>query len=685
MFSAPPSSHIFANTPNYPSPPTQSSQTKNTCRHEKLTLALSFSRHLPCIEGQIQDKTVTLSIDTGASINLFPSSSLPPQARPFSFPVTVSGIANQPVSLTHAVTLPVKLNNRQFSIVFHLVPFTSFPVLLGNQFLKSHKSKIDFENKTVELTRLGYKPPSPSSETTHKVGKSALFSTAGYDVQKLTFSARYTYIIPPRSMRMVPVFLPMQTANKTVHIHSPHINKHAGYIVHTLVDTISPKVPLVNVSNQAVTIRANTPVASGTVINQDKAVPIFTIRNIYEPTETDRQTNIQNRKRDIGHLIDPSKFNIDPLPPHEEGTIRNLLSEHATVFNWHKEDFTRIKTYEVQLNLMDNKPYQNVQFTIPYKLRPRVKEKILSLLHQGVIQPSNSPFRNNILAIPKPHDPSDIRIVLDLRSNNQRCQQIAETLQTIPNVIEKMANSKHFHRLDLKMSFFQLQLHPDDRPSTAFSVRDLDLPNCQYEMTTLPQGSLNSAISLQRVLKHIFQDVYPNNIAMYVDDFFIFGKTLREINTVLKSVLQTAEKHSVLFNLEKSAFGLSRLKCLGHLISNGTVKPDPDKIEAMAAIPKPTTVKQLRSWLAAVNFYRNFFPNISLTLAPLYDALKGNPRKLIWNEERDKAYDTMRSAMTSAPLLQIFSTDNTEHLVMTDSSSVGVGACLQQRKIGTEQ
>jgi len=182
------------------------------------------------------------------------------------------------------------------------------------------------------------------------------------------------------------------------------------------------------------------------------------------------------------------------------------------------------------------------------------------------------------------------------------------------------------------------------------------------------------------VLKHIFKNVCPQNVAFYVDDAYIFGQSLAEINNALAQVLKTAEAHSLLFNIEKSQFGVTSTKCLGHVISNGKVSLDPEKCKALASIPQPTTLKQLRSWLAAINFYRIFFPHISITLAPLYEALRGNPKKLIWNEDRIVAFNKMKQVMLTPPLLTLFSSNNTEHLVMTDSSSIGVGGTLFQRQ-----
>lgn len=131
---------------------------------------------------------------------------------------------------------------------------------------------------------------------------------------------------------------------------------------------------------------------------------------------------------------------------------------------------------------------------------------------------------------------------------------------------------------------------------------------------------------MQKVVRHIFHNIWRGNITLYIDDLYIYCKDLNEINEALEQVLRTAEAHSLLFNFEKSTFGQTDINCLGLLVSHGTVRPNLDKVKALLSIPQPETLKQLCSWLTAVNFYCNFIKDIAITLAPLYDALRGNPR-----------------------------------------------------------
>jgi hypothetical protein len=61
---------------------------------------------------------------------------------------------------------------------------------------------------------------------------------------------------------------------------------------------------------------------------------------------------------------------------------------------------------------------------------------------------------------------------------------------------------------------------------------------------------------------------------------------------------------------------------LGHVISVEGVATDPDKIEAVVSWPAPTSVKELRSFLRFVEFYRHFVKHYAIISKPLTTLLK---------------------------------------------------------------
>ena len=82
----------------------------------------------------------------------------------------------------------------------------------------------------------------------------------------------------------------------------------------------------------------------------------------------------------------------------------------------------------------------------------------------------------------------------------------------------------------------------------------------------------------------------------------------------------------MIFNLKlapkKAYIGVRVIKFLGHRVTAKGVEPDPEKVEAMIKLPTPSNVRQLRSLLGALSYYRKFLPQMTTVTRPLNNLLK---------------------------------------------------------------
>jgi hypothetical protein len=116
---------------------------------------------------------------------------------------------------------------------------------------------------------------------------------------------------------------------------------------------------------------------------------------------------------------------------------------------------------------------------------------------------------------------------------------------------------------------------------------------------------------------------------------------------------------------------------LGHVISKQGIAVDKAKIDAISKLPPPTTVKQIRSFLGHVGFYRRFIQNFSQISKPLSQLLtKDQP--FDFNNKCLESFLRLKKEVTEAPILQ--GPDwNSPFELMTDASDFAVGAVLGQR------
>lgn len=120
--------------------------------------------------------------------------------------------------------------------------------------------------------------------------------------------------------------------------------------------------------------------------------------------------------------------------------------------------------------------------------------------------------------------------------------------------------------------------------------------------------------------------------------------------------------------------GCGQVDYLGHIVGADGVRMDDSKIKAITARPTPTTKKQLRSFLGLAGYYRRFIERFAHRVTPLSKLLKENAA-WIWEAAQDNAFNDIKVAMTTAPVLAI-PDDSLPYEVYTDASGVGVGAIL---------
>src|ERR1700680_782428 len=119
-----------------------------------------------------------------------------------------------------------------------------------------------------------------------------------------------------------------------------------------------------------------------------------------------------------------------------------------------------------------------------------------------------------------------------------------------------------------------------------------------------------------------------------------------------------------------------QIKFLGHLVSEDGIRVNPEKVKAIIDWPTPTSVKNIRCFLGISGYYRKFIQNYSKVASPLTELLKDEQR-FKWGEEQQSAFDFLKQATTSAPIL-VLPDMSLPFKVTTDACSRAIGAVLSQ-------
>ncbi|GJW12708.1 reverse transcriptase domain-containing protein [Tanacetum coccineum] len=165
---------------------------------------------------------------------------------------------------------------------------------------------------------------------------------------------------------------------------------------------------------------------------------------------------------------------------------------------------------------------------------------------------------------------------------------------------------------------------------------------------------------------------------VFMDDFSVFGDSFSTCLSHLEKMLKRCEDTNLSLNWEKSHFMVKEGIVLGHKISKSGIEVDRAKVEVIAKLPHPTTVKGVRSFLGHAGFYRRFIQDFSKIARPMTHLLE-KETPFFFSEECIESFNTLKRKLTEAPILIAPDWDLPFEL-MCDASDFAIGAVLGQRK-----
>jgi hypothetical protein len=174
-----------------------------------------------------------------------------------------------------------------------------------------------------------------------------------------------------------------------------------------------------------------------------------------------------------------------------------------------------------------------------------------------------------------------------------------------------------------------------------------------------------------------FREFLDKFLVIYLDDLLIYSDPLAEHKRHVRMVLEKLRDADLYLKPSKCQFHVQEVTFLGYVIGPEGVKMDPAKVEAITAWPAPESVHDIRVFLGLANFYRRFIQDFSRVAAPITHLLKKG-RKFHWGTAAQTAFDRLRHAFTTAPILRHFNPE-LPTVVEADASDYALGAVISQR------
>jgi len=193
----------------------------------------------------------------------------------------------------------------------------------------------------------------------------------------------------------------------------------------------------------------------------------------------------------------------------------------------------------------------------------------------------------------------------------------------------------------------------------------------------MPFGLKCAGSSYQRAIDKILAP-HQEYSAGYIDDISVFSQEWKTHLIHLHNFLTEFQNSGMTMKLKKCFFGRRQVQFLRHMVGSGCMSVVQGKVDAIKAMPEPSTKKLLKGFLGMCGYYRTFLPGFSDIASPLTDMTKGGKTgKVQFTETQREAFNN----------LKIFVCDSTQLYapvyhrpfnIQCDASDYAVKCCLSQ-------
>ena len=176
-------------------------------------------------------------------------------------------------------------------------------------------------------------------------------------------------------------------------------------------------------------------------------------------------------------------------------------------------------------------------------------------------------------------------------------------------------------------------------------------------------------------------------VRLFIDDIVCFSENGAAHVSDLESFFERLTMFDLNLAPKKAYLGVRTIKFLGHRVTAKGVEPGPGKVEAMAKLPMPTNVSQLRSLLGGLSYYRNFLPQMAIVTRPLNNLLKKGV-KFVFTVEHVETVPQLLKRLSSPDVLtfpdfKAALSGKRPFRLITDASIDGLGAAVEQAQPDT--
>lgn len=386
--------------------------------------------------------------------------------------------------------------------------------------------------------------------------------------------------------------------------------------------------------------------------------------------------NINSSRSDMTNHSEIIKISSIEVLRSDEGTnlsteerhrVEDMLAQNHITFAPGGAPTTYI---EHHINTGTSRPISVPPYSMTPIKREILKGELNKMLDDDIIEECESPWSAPVVLVPKPN--GSHRLCIDYRKLNAVTISDRYPMPKIDDLLHLAKRSLYMSTTDLRSGYWQVPVREEDRDKTAFIS-----PFGLFRFKRMPFGLKNAPSTFQRLIDRLKNSLPDIVILAYLDDLIIISTSFEEHLADIERLFKQLNKYNLRANRDKCVFFRTSVKFLGHIIAENGIHPNPDKISAISKMIPPKNLSHLKTFLATCSWYRKFVPNFA-ERSSILSALTKKNAPWNWNLEHQTAFEVLKNALTTSPVLQQVDYGK-PFILRTDASNYAVGAVLLQK------
>lgn len=364
------------------------------------------------------------------------------------------------------------------------------------------------------------------------------------------------------------------------------------------------------------------------------------------------------------------------VPTEARERLEHMLKEYVDVFSLTEKDLGRTTVCEHRIDTADSRPVKQPLRRQPFAYGDIIDKQLGQMLQAGVIEPTKSEWAANVVLAKKKD--GTLRFCVDYRQLNDRTKKDSYPLPRVDECLDALSGAGWFSTFDLRSGYHQVAMNSESADKTAFVTR-----RGIFRWRVMPFGLCNAPATFQRMMDIVLSGLNFESCLVYLDDVIVFGQSWEQHLERVELVFQRLRTAKLKLKPSKCHLLRRKVGFLGHVVSTEGIAVDPAKVHEVVEWPTPRRLRDVRAFLGLCAYYRKFILGFSIVAAPLF-ALTKKDSPFVWDEDCQEAFDRLKSALTSSPILSL-PTNEAVYVLDCDASDFGIGAVLSQRIGGDEK